>query len=178
MIGERVFLDACVLYPPLLRGLVLGAADEALIAPLWSLRVLDEWVLAIARKAPGALAEAEAARAALAARPGATVPSAPDLEAAFALPDPADAHVAAAAAAAGADTLLTLNLRDFPARALAPHGLAARHPDGALWELWSRAPEAMGRVLADALPGLDPAARRVPLKRARLSRFGKAQAAA
>ncbi|MEL6217831.1 MAG: PIN domain-containing protein [Pseudomonadota bacterium] len=174
----RVFLDACVLYPPLLRRLVLAAAAEGLFDPLWSARVLDEWLIATARKAPDQLAEAEADRALLAARfPEALCPAAPDLEATLSLPDPADAHVLAAAAEARANLLLTLNLRDFPRRTLAAHGIEARHPDSLLWELWSDAPAPMETVLATALPGLDPPSRRGPLKRARLSRLGKAQAA-
>lgn len=174
---RAVFLDACVLYPPLLRRLLIGAAEAGLYRPLWSRRVLDEWLIAVARKEPEGLAAAEAARAAMAARfPEAEVPPDAGREAAIALPDPADAHVLAAAAGAAADTLLTLNLRDFPRRTALAHALDLRHPDGFLWELWSGAPEALEPVLAAALPERGPAERRAPLKRARLPRFAKAQA--
>src|SRR3546814_20198893 len=43
------------------------------------------------------------------------------------------------------------NLRAFPRRALAGQGIAARHPDGYLWELWSREPARMAPVLDAAL---------------------------
>ena len=43
------FLDACVLYPPLVRGLLLGAAAEGLLRPRLSPRVLEEWARATER---------------------------------------------------------------------------------------------------------------------------------
>jgi hypothetical protein len=45
------------------------------------------------------------------------------------LPDPNDRHVLAAAIHTGADLIVTFNLRDFPSSALAPHAIAAIHPD-------------------------------------------------
>ena len=57
------------------------------------------------------------------------------------LPDPNDRHVLAAALAAGAGTILTMNLRDFPASAVAPHGVAAVHPDSFLCGLHDADPE-------------------------------------
>lgn len=175
---RRVLLDACVLYPPLVRSILLGTAGEALFLPLWSARVLDEWRIAVASKG-GLVAEdaAVAAQAAMTARfPAARVEPAPDAEAAIRLPDPADAHVLAAAVAGRAEFLLTFNLRDFPRRVVAGHGIEVRHPDGFLWELLSAAPgragAAIGAALAEA--GVPPDRARAALKRAKLPRLGKA----
>jgi predicted nucleic acid-binding protein len=177
-----VFLDACVLYPPLVRGIVLGAAEAGLFVPRWSPRVLDEWRIAVTRNG-GTLAGDWIE--AVVARMGESFPEArmtldPEIEAGIRLPDPADAHVLAGAIAAGADILLTFNLRDFPARRLAAHGVAARHPDGFLWELLGHAPEAMGAAIRRAAVMADaetPGDIRRALKRARLSRLSKAWAA-
>jgi PIN domain len=162
----------------MVRALLLGTAGMGLYQPFWSARVLDEWRIAAASKLGiAAEDEARAAQGAMAARfPAARVEPAPRVEAGIALPDPADAHVLATAFAGGADVLLTFNLRDFPRRVLAAHGVEARHPDGFLWELLSHAPErasaAIGGALAEA--GVPPDRARAALKRAHLPRLGRA----
>lgn len=179
MAERPVFLDACALYPPLVRGIVLGMATAGLITPRWSPRVLAEWRIAAARNG-GMEAEdrVDATLADMAARfPEATVEPPPEPQPTHALPDPADAHVLAAAVASGADVLLTFNLRDFPARALAAHDIAARHPDSFLWELFSHAPETADAAIREAAAGVgadEPDAIRRALKRARLPRLAKA----
>lgn len=174
----RGFLDACVLYPPLVRGLLIGAAEAGFFSPLWSARVLAEWRISIARKKGlGAEDAAVAAQAALAERfPSALIAADPEIEAGIHLPDPADAHVLASAIAGGADVIITFNLRDFPRRVLAGHGIEARHPDGLLWEFWSKAPEQMEPLVKAVLDqaGVEPDRVRAVLKRAKLPRFGKA----
>lgn len=167
---RRVFLDTCVLFPPLLRRFVLNAANAGLFAPLWSRGVAAEWLHVTARKGEEGAAEALAA---MTARwPEALCPpGAPEL---LDLPDRADRHVLAAALAGGADLLLTLNLRDFPRRALAPHGLRAQSPDDFAMDLWlaHRAPVEV--LTAAVWPGLEGRALRNALKKAELPRLGRA----
>lgn len=50
------------------------------------------------------------------------------------LSDPNDRHVVAAAIHAGAQVIVTMNLKDFPASALERFGIEAKHPDQFLCE--------------------------------------------
>ena len=178
----RALIDACVLVPDALRRIVLNVAAEGLIAPRWSARIIAEWQHAAARRGPEAAARAaEAWLAMQAAFPDATVPPAPEIEAALRLPDPDDCHVLAAAIAGRAEAVMTLNHADFPARVLAAHGLRRESPDSVLHLLWSAGPEAVARAVAAARVALPPA--EVPqgpaplrafLRRAGLPRLGKA----
>ncbi len=73
----RAFLDACVLFPPLVRGLLLSAAAEDLYTPAWSPGVVDEWAWATARDhGPEAGQAVRAEAASMAARwPDALTPA-------------------------------------------------------------------------------------------------------
>jgi hypothetical protein len=177
----RVALDACVLFPTVMREMLLGAAAAGGFQPVWSARILEEWARATRRLPEGAEAVARGEIAALRARwPEAEVAEDADLEAMLALPDPADRHVLAAAITGGAEVLMTLNRGDFPARALARHGLLLREPDGFLVELHAEWLDLSG-VAAEVQARAERASGRPQpirplLKRAGLPRLGKALA--
>ena len=61
--------------------------------------------------------------------------------------DPKDRHVLAAAVQSGAPTIVTKNLRDFPATALASYAITAQSPDRFLQQLFGRNPTALFDVL-------------------------------
>jgi predicted nucleic acid-binding protein len=176
----KALLDACVLYPTVLREILLGVAAAGLYAPVLSDRILREWTRATAKLGPEAqrLAEGEALLV-RAAFPRAMVREQAGIEARLLLPDPNDVHVLAVAIAAGADAIVTFNAQDFPGHVLAAEGIARRDPDGFLWELWSHHPQEVARVIegvlaeAERLAGA-PVARRALLKRAKLPRLAKA----
>lgn len=173
-------LDACVLFPTVLRELLAGAAAAGLFRPCWTARILEEWARAVRKLGPGAEAVARAEIAGLrAAFPGAEVAEAPHIAARLHLPDEGDLHVLAAAIACGADGIVTLNAADFPRGTLAAEGLVRRDPDGLLWDLASHHPAAMAavaeavRARAEAISG-QPQPLRALLKRARLHRLARA----
>lgn len=172
-----VFLDACALYPGLVRETLLAAGEAGAVRPTWSPRVLEEWRLAALRDGADEAALA-AALAEMAMRfPDAVIQPDPELEARLELPDAADRHVLAGAVAAGAEALVTFNLRDFPVRRLARFGIQPRHPDSLLWEILSGADPGLvtaWRMIFAAANAGEPREARKLLKKARLSRFGKA----
>lgn len=174
----KVALDTCVIYPPVLRAILLGAARAGLYQPLWSERILEEWARASVKMG----SEAEVRAEAMAMRtvfPAAMVGPRPGLESRLHLPDENDIHVLATAIAGGADAILTFNAQDFPRHVLAAEGVERRDPDGFLWELWSKHPEAVEAILtrvqtdATRLAGA-PVALKSLLKRLRLNRLAKA----
>lgn len=175
----KLLLDACVLFPTVLREILIGVAGQGLFTPLWSEQILEEWARATRKLGPGAEEIARGEIAALRrAFPGAVVMAHSGLESRLHLPDEHDIHVLAAAIAGGADAILTFNASDFPQGVLAGEGLVRRDPDGFLWELASSHPEEVGRVVesvrleAERLSGEAQPVRRL-LKRARLPRLGK-----
>ena len=172
----KVLIDACVLYPTVLRRIVLETAGAGVFTPLWSARILEEWSRAALRNRAKAGAEIALLRAEW---PDAEVSVMVATERRLHLPDPDDDHVLAAAIDGGADELLTLNVKDFPTRALAAEGIIRRHPDEFLLEVYHA-----GAVnLAGIVAGVHADAQRMAgedlplrglLKRARLPRLGKA----
>lgn len=176
----RAVLDACVIYPTVLREILVGVAARGLYEPVWSERILREWVLATAKLGP--LVQMQAEGEALRMRadfPRAMMREQPDIEARLLLPDAGDVHVLAVAVASHADCIVTFNAKDFPRHVLAEEGIARRDPDGLLWELWSSEPDAVGAVVmavhaeAERMAGVALPLKAL-MKRAQLPKLGKA----
>lgn len=172
----RLILDANVLYPTLLRGILSGYAGAGGFVALWSQRILDEWRHAGIRD--GFADHVAVEIATLSERfPKALVAPDPTLAPTLSLPDENDVHVLAAAITARADGILTANLRDFPTRTLSRHGLLRRAPDEFLREAWQTDRDRFATVLRRALDdarahGIEGDDRAL-LKRARLPRLAK-----
>ena len=116
-----VVLDACVLYPAALVDLLLRSARAGLYRPYWSAGILDELQRNLAKRVG---AERAAMRVAQMHQHfgEAEVTGYQHLVAAM-TNHPKDRHVVAAAVRAGAQIIVTSNMRDFPDAALAPHGI-------------------------------------------------------
>ncbi|KUP92296.1 RSP_2648 family PIN domain-containing protein [Tritonibacter horizontis] len=178
----KLLLDTCVLYPTVMREMLLGAAALGHFTPLWSDRILGEWARAALKLGPAGAAQAEAEIALLrAAWPGAVVAPHAGLSARLWLPDPNDIHVLAAAVSGHADAIVTLNAKDFPRNLLSEEGLDRLGPDQLLYEIWLKDRDGMAaladKVLAEAnrLSGQGWEMRPL-LKKARLPRIAKALA--
>lgn len=172
-------LDTCVLYPTVMREVLLGCAAEGLFAPRWSPRILEEWARAAIKLGPEGEAIARGEIVAVeAAFPEASVQVPAEKLRQFWLPDADDIHVLAAAVMGSCDAIVTMNAKDFPQNILRDEGLERVDPDGFLLGLEERAPDQVrdvgDRVLAEArrLSGEDWTMRKL-MKKARLPRLGK-----
>ena len=54
----KILLDANVLFPTVMREVLLGVASQGLFTPFWSERILEEWARAAAKLGPGGEAQA------------------------------------------------------------------------------------------------------------------------
>ncbi|WP_282120509.1 RSP_2648 family PIN domain-containing protein [Ruegeria atlantica] len=178
----KAVLDTCVIYPTVMREMLLGAAKLGHFTPVWSARILEEWARAARKLGPTGEAQARAEIAMAQANwPKAQFPTAANVEQRLWLPDSADIHVLATAVASSADVIVTVNAKDFPRNILSEEGLDRRGPDGLLHSFWQSDPDGMSdtanRVLAEAnrLSG-DQWTLRPLMKKARLPRLGKALA--
>jgi predicted nucleic acid-binding protein len=123
-------LDACVLVPAALRDTLLRLAETPrLFVPKWSEEILAE----VERTLVGKLNKSEEKAAHLIeeltkAFPEARVDGCKHIEPALGNQEK-DRHVLAAAIRSAAQTIVTFNLKHFPADSLRPFDIQAIHPD-------------------------------------------------
>jgi predicted nucleic acid-binding protein len=134
--------DANILYPAPLRDLFIRLAQAGLVRAKWTATIHEEWMRNVLKDNPRLSAERltrtrtlmdEAVRDCL-------VTGHEELIASLTLPDPDDRHVLAAAIHASAEVIVTCNLKDFPAEALARFSIEAQHPDDFLVDLLDEEP--------------------------------------
>lgn len=123
-------LDANVLYPNLLRDLLLSLAAAGLFHARWTDRINEEWTRNLILNRPDIESKiCELLEQVNQAVPDCLVENYEVLIDGLNLPDPNDRHVLAAAIAGHADAIVTANLKDFPKEILAHHNIEAIHPD-------------------------------------------------
>ncbi|WP_031554081.1 PIN domain-containing protein [Parvularcula oceani] len=143
-----VVLDANVLWPFRTRDALLRFGAAGLFRPRWSEAILDEWVRTLIGAKPHLEESVRSQRFAMArAFEEGLVEGWEPLVDGIDLPDPNDRHVVAAAIRAGAEHIVTENVRDFPSATLEPLGIEAVRADdflAATFELYPA--EAVGAL--------------------------------
>ncbi|MCB9680860.1 MAG: PIN domain-containing protein [Alphaproteobacteria bacterium] len=144
-----VVYDANVLYPAPLRDLLVRVGMTGVVRVKWTDEILDEVFRNILANRPDLTMEQLARTRSLmnGAIRDVQVDGYQALVGALDLPDPGDRHVLAAAIQCGAQSIITHNLKDFPAERLAPHGVEAMSPDEFVLDLLDLAPGGVVRVL-------------------------------
>lgn len=126
-----VIYDANVLYPNTLRDLLIRIAQSGTVQAKWTNAILDEMVTALSRNRPDIPAEKLSRLRELMNRAvrDCLVSGYEPLIEGLKLPDPDDRHVLAAAIKAGAQVIVTRNLKHFPPSDLAAWDIEAKSPD-------------------------------------------------
>lgn len=126
-----VIYDANVLYPSLLRDVLIRVAQRGLVQARWTERILDEVFDNLVSNRPD-LDPARLARTRELMNTSirnVLVDGYEPLIDAVNLPDQDDRHIVAAAIRAHAQMIVTTNLRDFPSQELGRWNIEAKHPD-------------------------------------------------
>lgn len=120
-----------MLYPAPLRDFLLELATAQLFRAKWTDEIHEEWTRNLLKARSDLTAEQLARTRKLmdAAVMDCLVRGYKKLIPSLTLPDPNDRHVLAAAIHAGADAIITFNLKDFPASELNQYDIEALHPD-------------------------------------------------
>ncbi|SRR5579875_386962 len=123
-------LDANVLYPFLVRDVLLSFAEAGLYRPIWSAEIMSEWSSHLIKDKPDKKEKIlRTVELMTAAFPEAMIDGYQRLVGALSLPDPDDRHVLAAAIRSGSSVIVTRNLKDFPSDRLAPYGIEVQTAD-------------------------------------------------
>ena len=138
-------LDACVLYPPTLRDLLMRLAGGILYAPRFTDAIHDEWMRNVLQDRPDLMpAQLQRTRQFMnEVDADALVTGYESLVPSLSLPDQNDRHVLAAAVHCKASVIVTFNLRDFPASVLSPLAITAQTPDLFVCALYDANPNAV-----------------------------------
>ncbi len=138
-----VVFDACVLYPALIRNVLLQLATTGLFRARWTEAIHDEWTRSLLRDKPDIAPErlAQLRHTMNRAVPDCIVTGYEPLIAGLTLPDNSDRHVLAAAIRCKAEVIVTANVRHFPESDLMPLGVRTEHPDEFVLHLIDLAPE-------------------------------------
>lgn len=126
--------DANLLYPSVLRDVLIRVAAAGLVQAKWTETILDETFRNLKANRPDLDTDKlTRTRTAMkgAIRDCLVVGYEPLIDA-VQLPDPGDRHVLAAAIRAKAQVIVTFNLKDFPQETLALWDVEAVHPDAFL----------------------------------------------
>ena len=131
-------LDACVLYPPSLRDLLMWLASRRVYALRFTEEIHTEWTRSVLTDNPEVTpAQLDRTRRLMnQVTPDCLVSGYEVYVPAITLPDTNDRHVLAAAIKSRATLIVTFNLADFPKPALAAFGVQAVHPDTFLSSLF------------------------------------------
>ncbi|MEU4386302.1 PIN domain-containing protein [Promicromonospora sp. NPDC023805] len=143
--------DANVLYPSTLRDVLIRVGIAQLVVPRWTDRILDETFRNLKEDRPDLdPARLDRTRTLMNGAINDVLVTGYELRIDdIVLPDPDDRHVAAAAIHAGAQVIVTNDLKDFPAAALEPHAISAWHPDVFLQDLCRENLEALVRIVKE-----------------------------
>lgn len=160
----KAILDACVLAPMPLADTLLRLAWRGVFMPCWSDEIIAETTRTLHKFGYPPVPVHRRISVMTAQFPEALVHDVDTLLLTHSLPDPGDNHVLAAAVQAGADAIVTLNLKDFPESVCKQYGVDVLSPDAFLMHHFDQD----SAIVLDVLRGQSDAMRNPPVPLAEL----------
>ena len=147
-----VVYDATVLYPSLLRDVLIRVAGSGVFRARWTERILDEVFFNLPRNRPDLDPKklSRTRRLMCLAVEDCLVTGYEELIDDLWLPDPNDRHVLAAAISCGAQSIITENVKDFPCSIRDGFGIRRQSADEFLCELIASSPAIVQHSIEDA----------------------------
>ena len=147
-----VVYDATVLYPSLLRDVLIRVAGSGVFRARWTERILDEVFFNLPRNRPDLDPKklSRTRRLMCLAVEDCLVTGYEELIDDLWLPDPNDRHVLAPAISCGAQSIITENVKDFPCSILDGFGIRRQSADEFLCELIASSPAIVQHSIEDA----------------------------
>ncbi len=130
-----VVLDTNVIFPVIIRDILLWFAYYDLYTPKWSEHIFDEWKRVMLEKGVSDEEANKRIEKVNLAFPDAKVENYKGLIDKLALPDADDRHILAAAIKTNANLIVTNNIKDFPGEYLQSFGLIAKTADDFLTDV-------------------------------------------
>ena len=128
-------IDTCVLFPTVMRTILLEAVKSKHDSAFWSEKILSEWSASAKKVGELGQLQADAEISILRANwPNSIIGFSLELEDSLYLPDLNDRHVLAAAIAGKCDAIITLNKKDFPRKILDEYSVIRLDPDHVILE--------------------------------------------
>ncbi|MDK8531798.1 PIN domain-containing protein [Corynebacterium marquesiae] len=147
-----VVYDANVLYPSMLRDVLIRVAGSGVFHARWTEKILDEVFFNLQRNRPDLNPKklSRTRRLMCLAVEDCLVTGYEELIDDLWLPDPNDRHVLAAAISCGAQSIITENVKDFPCSILDGFGIRRQSADEFLCELIASSPAIVQQSIGDA----------------------------
>jgi len=172
-------LDTCVLYPTIVRNILLNLAMVDEYQAVWSEKILDEWLCSSSKQ--GYISQESAKIEIMQVNlrfPNSMQPLKNFETEEYWLPDFNDIHVLALAIQTASEGIITFNKKDFPNKILNNHNLFSITPDQFITSIYSNKPDLVLEICNQELQKLngtlrEPLKLKSLLKKAQLPKLSK-----
>ena len=145
-------LDTCVLFPTVVRNILLKLAISSEFTPKWSEKIMEEWLFSAKKKGLISIESAKIEIMQMKLRfPHAMCKFNDSSIEGYWLPDINDIHVLSVAIQSKSQGIITFNKKDFPNSILAKYNLFSINPDQFIADIYRKNPNLVSGIVCEEL---------------------------